>query len=391
MISTTPAIPHRLLTCLSVWLLFVSSAVAQETVSESKPLLTGKPLQEALNERKSLSYAGSELGKTLRDLQANTGICILIDRRVDPTTTVNLTTPYVTSRQIIEAVATHVGMSSSFGDSYVMIGPKLSTQKLKTLSKINGKAMLQLRRKLAGDVYRKLSESRNRSWPKLSQPAALITKEADAIGIVLNNTDAVPHDVWGQAILPAMSFSDFATMILIQFDLTFEVTADGTMNVVSLPESVGLQKSYRVSANDKAIVATKIAEQFPNLEISWKGNTASVFATLEAHDSLDKLINGKPDSTADAAGLRTRLFTFKVPEGTPLVAIVEQFRRSGIPIRIEGATDEVATQALNQTVQFDFTETAGSEFFPRVFADINAKVIVEDAEVILQFSHADPP
>ena len=385
MIYKTPGFRSWLLACLPLFLIVTSSVFAQEFATESKPLLIGRAFQEALNARKSLSYAGTPLRKTLQDLQANTGICILLDRRINPTTTVNVTTPYVTSRQIIEVVARHVGMAASFGESYVIIGPKHSTEKLKTLSEINRKAVLQLRRKLEGDVYRKLSESRDRSWPKLSQPAMLIFKETKAIGVGFDDADSIPHDVWAEAILPPLSFSDFATLILIQFDLTFELTADGSLRLIPMPDAVGIQRQYRVLSNNKATVAKRIAEEFPELSITWKGNSASVFATVEVHESLEQIIKGKPNSSATAAGLKTRLFTFKVPDGTPLGAIVEKFRQSDVPIRIEGATEEVASKAMSQTVGFEFTDTEGDDFFPKVFADIAAKVIVDDNEVVLQF------
>ena len=215
----------------------------------------------------------------------------------------------------------------------------------------------------------------------------LIFKETKAIGVGFDDADSIPHDVWAEAILPPLSFSDFATLILIQFDLTFELTADGSLRLIPMPDAVGIQRQYRVLSNNKATVAKRIAEEFPELSITWKGNSASVFATVEVHESLEQIIKGKPNTTAAAAaaGLKTRLFTFKVPDGTPLGAIVEKFRQSDVPIRIEGATEEVASKAMSQTVGFEFTDTEGDDFFPKVFADIAAKVIVDDNEVVLQF------
>lgn len=373
----------------SLLICFAGNGIAKTSADQpnTKPLVTGDRLQKALLQRQSISYQESSLGKSLRELQANTGICILLDRRVDPTITVNLTTPFVTSREVIEALARHVGMSASFCETYTLIGPASATGKTKTLSTINRKSISGLRRKMDEDVYRKLVDRKPRSWPRLSQPAQLILDAAESIGIELENSDRIPHDVWAEATLPPMPFCDFASLLLIQFNLSFEVTQDGLIRIISAPEDVGIKRSHRVAASDKAAAAQRLDAAFPDLGATWRGNTISVVATVEMHEFLEQLIKNKrlPDSNVGFAGFQTQLFTFKVPTGTPLSAIVAQFRQRGVPIRIEGITEEEANKVLEQTVQLDLKQVEGREFFPKVFAGLNVTVIVQENAVILQF------
>lgn len=350
-----------------------------------KPILSGKPLEAALAQRRSISYDNGALRLALRDLQDSTGICIILDRRIDPSSSVTLATPYSSNAEVISAVAQHVGAAASFGEHFVMVGPKVSVAKLQTLTELNKKTILGLRRRLGSSVYRKLVEAQNYAWPQLAQPRRILLGAANNIGLQVNNPELIPHDLLAEASLPATTFCDVATAILLQYDLTFEVSEEGLLTFVTVPDSVAVEKKYRVSANDKIRVLERWSKRFPRLEISWRGNFATLATTVENHSILQQLLTGEqPDSVA-AASLKTRTFTFKVPPGTKLGQVVAFFKERAIPIRFQGASPEEVEAVLQQVVQFDMSEKLGAEFFAEVFKDTGAKVVVSDTEVVLNF------
>lgn len=352
---------------------------------QPKPIVSGNPLREALVQRRSVSYENGNLRKSLVDLQASTGICIVLDRRMDPTTSVTLATPYSTNAQVISKIAQHVGASASFGKHFVLVGPQNSVAKLQTLNTLNQKAIQGLRRRLDSSVYRKLVESKSYAWQHLASPRQIISKAAAEIGLKVMDTDLIPHDLLAEARLPSTAFCDVATALLLQYDLTFEISGEGVLNFIPVPDSVAVERKYRVLPKEKAGVLKRWLAAFPKLRVDWRGSFATIATTVENHSVLQQLLNGKQQGSVGAAGLKTRLFTFKVPPGTRLRQVVDRFKASEIPIRFQGASPQKIESLLQQVVEIDMTGKLGTEFFGEVFKSTGATVLVSDTEVLLKF------
>ena len=354
--------------------------------SSQKKILSGKLLHDALQQRRGLNTAGTHLRRVVADLRNSSGISVLLDRRIDPSTPVAVATDYVTMQEILETLA---GISTqtavSFGDQYVLIGPSEAVGRLRTLTETNRLAVQHLRREMNAATYRKLVEPRDVSWPDLAEPRQLLMDAASAVGVTVENPDAVPHDLWSAADLPSLPFSAFATLVLNQFDLTFELSAEGSMKLVPVARTITIEKRHRVSSRDKDKVAQRFKAAFPDLSIAWNGSTAVISATVETHEALSELIRGAPTGTVAAASIRDRLFTMKAPPGTPVGKLIATFEASGVPIRIAGKSDAEMIPLLEKTVEFDLTQTPGVEFFEKVFEGWGAEIIVDDDEVVLTF------
>ena len=352
---------------------------------QPKPIVSGNQLREALAQRRSVSYENGNLRKSLVDLQASTGICIVLDRRMDPSISVTLATPYLTNTQVISKIAQHVGASASFGKHFVLVGPRNSVAKLQTLNVVNQKAIQGLRRRLDSSVYRKLVESKSYAWHRLASPRQIMSKAAAGIGLKVMDADLIPHDLLAEARLPSTAFCDVATALLLQYDLTFEISDDGVLNFVPVPDSVAVEKKYRVIPRDQASLIKRWSAAFPELEIDGRGSFATIGTTVENHSVLQQLLNGKQQDSVAAAGLKTRLFTFKVPPGTRLGQVVDRFKASEIPIRFQGASPQEIKSLREQVVEIDMTGKLGTEFFGEVFKGTGATVLVSDTEVVLKF------
>lgn len=345
-----------------------------------------KALEEALEAPRSLQVTNVPVRQVLADLQTSTQVAILLDRRTDPSRRIDVATPYQATRQVLQAVADAVPDTAvSFGDQYVFLGPDKAVQRLRTLVEINRQSVQALRRTLDGETYRQLVAVRAVSWPDLAQPRQLIQQAADAAGLQLQNPDSVPHDLWAAADLPSMAFGDFATLVLNQFDQTFQITADGQLILIPVPPVITLQRLHRVASKQRETIAADISRLFPDLAVEWNGSQMVVQGTVEQHAEIQALLHEKPGSTMTAQGLKTRQFTMKVPAGTQFGQLLESLKSSGIAIRIEGKTQSQLQPLLQQTLEFDLQNLPGPEFFPQVFATWNAEVMVEDAEVVITF------
>lgn len=368
------------------WSLLIPASGDSEPATAGQRL-TGKPLVAALQQRRSLNVSGSTLRSVVGDLQNSTHICVCIDRRTNPSARIEVKSKYVTTKKIFEMVAAASDAAVSFGDDLILVGPEASTRKFRTVIKIRRQEILALRRKMEIEKYRRLVEVKKRSWSDLAEPRELLLDAAVAAGVQLENPDVVPHDLWAGLSLPALPLTDFVTLVLHQFDLTFELSAAGTMKFVSVPAVVEIEERYRVTPREKQKTVQQWTSAFPDLNVTWKGSTALVSATVETHERLREIAVDKSKEGVAAAGIRSRLFAMKVPQGTLFSKgkVIDRLRASGVPIRIQGRTNAELEPLLRETVQFDISKTRGDEFFPLIFDGWGAEVAVGDDEVLLSF------
>ncbi|MDG1896453.1 MAG: hypothetical protein P8J37_16240 [Fuerstiella sp.] len=353
--------------------------------AEPERLVTGRALRDALEKRHSVTSRGIPLRQVLQRLRMDTGIAIVLDRRIDPSQRVDASTEYLTTRNSISAYAESATASASFGDNLVVIGPPVATSRLRTLTANNRKSILSMRRQLDAELYRSLVKTRDRSWPDLSEPRKLIVEAAHGLGATVDNPEMIPHDLWATVHLPPLTFTDFATLVLNQFNLNFEVTADSTIRIVAGVEFVAIERTHRVPARVKTSVVQRWQKEFPRLAIDWKGSSAVVTATVETHERLRELLRNDDTGSVAAADVKDRLFTMKAAAGTPIGRVITTLRKSGIEIRIKGRTDKELAPLLLQTVEFDLVKSPGAEFFPQIFRSWNVDVTVDAEGVMLKF------
>lgn len=370
--------------CLIILVAFLKHAVAQTSAEVSVPL-GGEQLANALQQRRGLVTTGSSLRMVLNDLQAETGIPVIIDRRTDPSSAIQVATGFVTVRESLQAVAKVSNAIPSFGDYCVVIGSPESSGRLRTLVHINRASILKLRGQADRELYTALIKSRDVSWPDLSAPQKLLSESAKELGLRIDNIESVPHDLWAGAVLPEMPFVDFATLVLNQFDLTFNISADGTMTLLPVPDIVEIEQRHRVSVKKKDDIAARWAKLHPTTPINWKGTAAVLTATIELHEELDDLVAGKLPQTVAAAGLLSKRFTLKLPPGKQLGHLVVTLRGQGISIRFEGISDAELQKLLQQPRALDVKQMLAKEFFETAFAELGATITVSDKEVVLSF------
>jgi hypothetical protein len=366
-------------------LLAQSQSEPPAVAAEPERLLTGRALRDALEERRSETSKGIPLRQALQRLRMDTGIAIVLDRRVDPSRLVDASTDYVTTRNSISAYAKSAAASASFGDNVVAIGPLDATARLRTLTAINRKSILSMRRKVNPELYRLLARSHHWSWPDLTEPRQLIVEAAIDLGTTVDNPEMIPHDLWATVNLPPLTFTEFATLVLNQFDLNFQVTADSTIRIVPGAESVVIEQTHRVPPREKDAVVQRWQKEFPRLVVNWKGSSAVATGTVEMHERLRKLIHNDDAKQIAAADVKDRLFSMKAAAGTPIGRVINTLRKSGIEIRVEGRTDEELAPLLLQTVEFDLVKSPGSEFFPQIFRSWKVNVTVNGEGVVLTF------
>lgn len=346
--------------------------------------LSGTKLRDALQQRRGIAFEGSPLRKVVSELQRSVQVPIVIDRRIDPDQRVSIRTDYVTCRTTLVTLAGEVGARASFGYGYVYIGPPESALLLQTRVALLQDSVRQLRKEMEPERYRRITTRFDGSWGRLSVPRALLLEQADQLGLTVSEAQDVPHDLWNAAHLPSITFADFATLILTQFDLELRVAATGEIQFTAQTPDVAIERKYRVSLRDKSDVLRRWRQALPELDVSWRGSTATVSTTVENHERLERLAKGEQAPVDEPGGLLTQTMEFRTPPRTRLGTVLASLRLS-VPIRLIGKTEADLQQELNQFVEINEVGTPSAEFFPKALAGLNGKVEVTDKEVTVTF------
>jgi hypothetical protein len=109
----------------------------------------------------------------------------------------------------------------------------------------------------------------------------------------------VPHDLWAAADLPALAWVDRLTLVAIQFDLTFKISADGRqITLIAVPAEVS-QPSAKRATPRKPVPPSRGQVVISRLEVQEK----PVGAVLEELASRLKFELRMDRSALEAAGI----------------------------------------------------------------------------------------
>lgn len=147
---------------------------------------------------------------------------VLVDRRVNPNQFVTLTLTDATA----EAVASQLAAACSLGiaklGNLIYLGPKESTNGLAGLVALRRKEITAL----PEAARQTFSERRKIAWPRMTEPRGLVAQLAADHGWRLTAAERIPHDLWAAGELPTLSFADQLTLLLVGFDLTYQIQLD---------------------------------------------------------------------------------------------------------------------------------------------------------------------
>ena len=271
--------------CGSVYAAHDSDDAARERESKQ---WTGRRLTKALEIRQEVNVQEIQLREVLLRLQEQSGICIVVDRRIDPSQRLTLSTGRLSTDEVLRRLAAEIPNAGfSVNRAFVYIGPVATSQRLRTLCESQRSMILDHRRQFDREIYRKLSGVRSLVWDELTSPRDIFFSLAADADLTVVNPDAVPYDLWHAGRVPAMPFAESATMLLCQFDLTFVIdAASAELTIVPMPEVVLLERRHRVLRRHRAAAERYLAENLPELDVKWERSGVRVRATWEEHKAI---------------------------------------------------------------------------------------------------------
>lgn len=299
-----------------------SKQVAGQSAAASK---SSAEFRRQLESRGSVSWSGRPLREALLSLSHSTDLAVFLDRRVDPDQLIEVTAKDQPLEQVFQQIAQAAHCQAATISSVIYIGPPSAASKLATIAALQRQAVSRL----PNAVKTRLLATGGWSWDDLTQPRELLARLAAEAGVRLLNPEIVPHDLWpagGSA--QALPWADRLSLLLIGFDLTFEIADGGSsVRLVPLPTSVALEKAY-TPRGPAADFARQIHEIAPTAQVRLEAGRHLVSATVEDHQRLEqafvgsaKRVTKKPEPGGEK---RYSLQVSNKPAGAVLRAIAKQ-------------------------------------------------------------------
>jgi len=324
--------------------------------------VAGEEFSRRLGRITGVFWADVPLRDGLLRLGRTHGVAVVVDRRCDPDREVRLTVRDRPLRDVMSAIAQSCGWEAVFVSPLVYVGPADSAWQLESIMALRRQDALKL-----GKVGLAGLHPRAVSWPRLSTPRQLITLWLQEANWQLANPDAILHDLWPEGILPPMTLVDRLTLVLLQFDQTFELNESGEIRIVPISDPVAPARRFPVGPRAR-ILAQQWQQMFPDCQVSVVGNDVVVQGPREVLDKLSELVNSQRGTTASQSPqgnqnpsasspapsdpFEQRRFTVREGRGTLEGVIRQLSQQLGMQIDFDRETAIQAGIRLDQPIRF---------------------------------------
>jgi hypothetical protein len=278
----------------------------------------------------SVTWQGQQLGPGLDRLAELQQVTVWLDRRVDPSTSVDFSASNRPLLAVFRELAAPRGWSASPVGSVVYFGPAQTADELNTLAAMARQQAARTPAAMRGAWLK----SERWSFPRLSQPRELLEGLAKSAGASVIKAELVPLDLWPARSLPPMPVIDRVVLVLSGFDLTCELSADGRrLTVVPIKRPVQISREYAIPTA-RATEIERLLAAMPAVKGERRGQRLVVSARVEQHDELTAALRGETKPAAQSsppmARPETRLadqrFTLRI-ENQPVGAVIDQLAK----------------------------------------------------------------
>ena len=387
----------KLLLCLMLCLCLPQMADGDDRLnftSSAPSWLSGRAVLQSMEEVSSLSGQGMTVGMHLSGWQAASRIRVILDRRIDPNQVVQVESVSGNRARILDQLAAALpGSQWVLVDDVVYFGPTVSSLRLPVLMELQKQSMAEIRRKSGGRIESTLNVRRKVNWKRLATPRDIIKTLAADAGLLVDNPQKIPHDLWDTVQWPALTFGEQATLILNQFNLMIRPTPDAAdrVSVVEIDDSLVAEFAYNFESAggemaDRDAINAAAEKNVPAAKIRWARGNARVTCSLSDHlwfqQQWCRLRFGGATEGGLTESLSTRRFTLTVEHAT-LGDVLASFAQNGIQIQVVDSDADKLQEARQRMITIKATTLPGKQFFSAVFSEHFESVQVMDDRVVL--------
>lgn len=369
-------------------LLFILTGAAAGVCQDDRAAYrTGSDFRRELDKPVTVTRSDVELRPMLARLAADRGIAIVLDRRVDPGQEVDANLPPTRLQHAVEQIAQQADAIVSVVGDTVFIGSPESTAKLRTLCVLRARELDAFGDALGAREF-ELAQTHSFAWDDLERPADLLLRVAQRGGLMVEGLDRIPHDLWAGGTFIGVTPIEAISLVLIQFDLTFEWTgtADG-IRLVSAPAQVAIQRTHPVRVIAPATARDLVRERFPDVAVEISGRQLTATATVEQHEDIEVLARGDdPDEDDAAAGfgpLARRRFTLRVVR-QPAGAVLKTLQVNDVDVQYDGDALAAAGVDLTTKISLDLQQATADELLTAICEPLGLEYEIKGEQILIR-------
>jgi hypothetical protein len=334
---------------------------------------TGPALQKNLAESVDIFLAENPMRQALESVARNKNVAVLLDRRIDPGRKIEISLRQTPLKETLESIAQKYNLGISMVGPVVYFAPPETARTVRTLVALRREDV----RRLAPGTAKKFFEQKSIVWDDLTAPRELVQILGSENGIQIAGQDQIPHDLWAAADLPPLDLIERITLIAGQYDLTFQVSADGKrITLLPVPEHVVLVRTYPAGSQARA-TAKNYASLAPQARIQIDGDKIIVTGTIEDHERISSPQRSAQRNTAKSADtdLASKRHTLTIEE-QPIGPLLEQLApRLNLELKIDKKALEQAGVSLDQRVSFSVKNATLDELLQAALKNTGLKFI----------------
>jgi hypothetical protein len=314
------------------------------------------------------NWKGVSLRSILRRLSREREVAILLDRRVDPDQTIDIDTGERSFRSAIDEIALTAHSAASRAGNCLVVAPLAAAGRLRTIIALRERELATRQTEYSARAARLRSDRATIRWEDLDRPADILKTIGRQFGLTVSGIEMVPHDLWAGATAPEMTAAEALSLVLNQFDLTFEWTDRGAgVQLVALPSTMTIERSYSLRGKSAGEVLHTIRSKIEGLDVDVRGGVLVVKGTVEQHESVAALMGlakptGRTPTKRASSPLEKQSFTLQA-HGVSLRDLFRELQKQGLTIEYDADRLEKAGIDLSQKVSVDLPQLPAPRFF----------------------------
>lgn len=337
----------------------------------------------------SATWKGVALRSVLRRISHEREISILVDRRVDPDQQIEIDTGERSLRSAVDEIARLAHLAVSRVGNCLVVAPPAAALRLRTLVALRERELAARNLEFSDSLSRLRTERATIRWDDLERPADIVRKIGSQFGLSIAGIEQVPHDLWAGAVAPEATAAEALSLVLNQFDLTFEWTDRGAgVRLVAIPATVAIERSYALRGKRAGDTLHTLHSKIEGLDAEIRGGKLVVRGSIEQLEAVASLLglSKGPARTLErrpATPLQRQSFTLQA-HGVSLGDLFEELKKQGLTIRYNAEELRKAGIDLKQKVSVDLPQLPAPQFFSRLLDPYGLTFHFDHAAVVIQ-------
>ncbi len=322
----------------------------------------------------------------LQRISSERNVAILLDRRIDPSSIVNveIDTPYLDEG--IGRLSQQLNADTLVVADTLFVFPKGKTGSLRSYAH---ELQTQLEEICQSDRIRlgELVKRRAVYWDMLSTPQEIVAQICQSYTLKIENIDQLPHDLWGQGNISHPNCVEALLLVLVQFELSFEWVDAATIKLVPLPETPKFEQFHRPKKSS-VTEAIQVIQKNWDVELTQLGTRLKIVAPLETHEAIAEMLGERkprrsPNANAHATSLVDTPFSLKM-QREPFLSLLKLLEKQGFEVHYDEAVLKDAGVDLMQKITLEVQQVKIHELLKQPCKEVNLQVRIDGNAIHLE-------